>query len=431
MKKMICALLALTMCFGLCACGGSKVDLPPVPTAEATAEPTAPVESEPTAAPTPEVTPAAELSAPVIVTVEHTDLEAYDPQYGETLILSFSYDSPRMFCESAPEAADAVNEHLALMDDAFYTGEDYGEGYGTGYNDMLTLAEENYGFLIESQIESPTFELSADRTAEVLRNDGRVLTIRFTDYYYTGGAHGNTNWQCCNYDARTGALLKLDDLAADASGFRAFLLARMLELAENDEYIAMQIDGFVDPADLENTLAALLRDGSWYLDEQGLTVFSDLYEISSYAAGSVHFDVPYADLEAWLKPEFMPEEKNGTAAFRILTAADMTDSGVEILDMVKTADEGETYYLVSDGKAENVQITGVEYAYSYFYETGLHWACSSVDNAAVQLVTLLPEGMPNLRLSYSDAEGAHVFYLSESGENGAPVLVDDSIEAVG
>ena len=44
----------------------------------------------------------------------------------------------------------------------------------------------------------------------------------------------------------------------------------------------------------------------------------------------------------------------------------------------------------------------------------------------------LPGGMPDLMISYTDADYAeHRLLLSESGAEGEPVLVDDTIQAVG
>jgi hypothetical protein len=54
-----------------------------------------------------------------------------------------------------------------------------------------------------------------------------------------------------------------------------------------------------------------------------------------------------------------------------------------------------------------------------------------MDNCAVQLVTRIPEGMPDLKISYADQNGEHSFYVSQSGVDGSIILVDDSIEAVG
>ena len=52
-------------------------------------------------------------------------------------------------------------------------------------------------------------------------------------------------------------------------------------------------------------------------------------------------------------------------------------------------------------------------------------------NCAVQISTVIPEGMPNLRISYRAEDGLRYLYLTESGEDGSLILADDSIQAVG
>ena len=98
--------------------------------------------------------------------------------------------------------------------------------------------------------------------------------------------------------------------------------------------------------------------------------------------------------------------------------------------MVKAGNGGETYYIVADGTLSDLRIASVRYA-SGFYETGLLWTCSELKDAAVQLSTLIPEGMPDLKISWRGADGEQVRYLTVSGQDGRPILADDSIEAVG
>jgi hypothetical protein len=52
-------------------------------------------------------------------------------------------------------------------------------------------------------------------------------------------------------------------------------------------------------------------------------------------------------------------------------------------------------------------------------------------DCAIQLVTLIPEGMPNIKISYTDAQGEHSMLLTQSGEDGSIILVNDDIQAVG
>lgn len=426
MKKMIALLLVLTFALGLSACGKVS-ELPPLPTAEAGETPAPqPLPPEPTEEP---VIPDDSIGS-VIVTLRKTELEAYDPQNGQTLILSFSYDTPTVVIESNPAAAERINEHTGLLADMFYTGEDYGEGYGTGYNNLLTEAEDNYLFWSESSAEIANYEYTADQSVSVLRNDGRVLTLSYNSYSYTGGAHGGSVLRVYNYDPASGALLTLDDLSADPEALRTAVTEKLLALAREDAEIREAIDGFVTEEELPEALAALLREGSWYLDYDGLVVFSDQYEISSYAAGMVSFRIPYEELRGVLDKRLIPAEPRSEGGLRALHAEEMTDGSMPILDMLRAFESGQTVYLAAEGTLSDVSIARVEYS-GGFYETAQLWSCSEMENAAVQLVTVIPDGMPNLRITWRDASGVQTRYLSQSGLDGSLILADADIEAVG
>ena len=438
MKRVFAGLLALVMCLSLCACGG-KVDLPPVPTAETVvvpAETASPAETE-TPAPVETEAPApehAEANGRVLVSVEKTEQQAFDPQFGETLILSFSYETPMVINEENPDAADKVNEFIGLLNEAYITGEDYGEGAGIGYNNMLTYAEENYGMQLEMNLEYPTFELTAARHIAIPRNDGRVLTLLFNDNSYTGGAHGSYSTRGYSFDMATGEKLSLASLSADEAALRDFLTQEMVQQAREDAYIHDQMEGFVEEDALEETLAALLRSGSWYLDYEGMEIFSDLYEISSYAAGMVSFRIPNEKLLGHVDDRFLAAPAPAGGEMRAVPAEEMEDGSMEIVDMVKVYDEGTTVYLVADGPVQDLRVSSVDY-FDYngsFNESAVHWSCSGMENAAVQLVTVIPDGMPNLKIAWRGAAGEQSVFLTQSGEDGSLILMpEDSIEAVG
>ena len=97
----------------------------------------------------------------------------------------------------------------------------------------------------------------------------------------------------------------------------------------------------------------------------------------------------------------------------------MKDGSTEILDKLTVNKDGEELYLVSNGLVRNVSICSVDYS-DTFYETGELWYCSVMNGSAVQLQTLIPEGMPNLRLSYTDGSGEHRFYIGEAARTVSP-----------
>ncbi len=439
MKRIITTVLVFLLCMGICACGVlEKVDLPPVPTAETV---TVPVETETpqvstpvaTESPAEPETPAEEVSAQVLVSVEKTEEFAYDPQFGETLILSFSYETPLVVCEENPEAAEKINEFIGLLNEAYYTGEDYGEGAGIGYNNMLTSAEDNYSMHVAMQDEEGIDAFSSARHIAIPRNDGRLLTILFNDTSYTGGAHGSYSTRGYCFDMASGERLTLADLSENEDTLCAFLTEEMLRQAREDEWIAEQIDGFVEENTLEETLTALLRNGSWYLDYDGMVIFSDLYEISSYAAGMVNFRIDNETLRGRVDERFLAGPADGEGTVRALPEEGVEDGSTEIVDMVKVFEDGTTVYLLADGSVKDLRIASVDY-FDYdgsFNESAVHWSCSGLTDAAVQLVTVIPDGMPNLKISWRDTQGEQTRYLSQSGEDGSLLLVDGSIEAVG
>ena len=429
MKKLFCILISAAMLFMLCACGVGKVELPPLPTVTPT-----PAES---AEATPEVQPetpeeAVKLPSPgVIVRITNTKLENYDPQTGETLILSYSYDTPIVSIEGREDSAAKINEYTATIEEAYCTGGDFGGGYGIGYMDMLTMAEDNYNYIVNSGMESGIFEMSADRSVSVMRGDGRVLALRYDDYSFLGEGQGTYLTRAYCFDTETGERITLSQLGPDYAELENRFLDYMVSSVESSEHLSESIDlTLAGASDLREFLRTILVDDSWYFDEDGITVFTDLTEVSSGTAGLLFLNIPYSALEGVVSDKWMPEERSGDGMFMLVSQNEMEDGSIEIIDMVKAAGEGECVYAVATGKVYDVTVSTVGFAEN-FYEKGLHWYCSEMDGSALQIVTMVPDGLPNLRLSWKNADGQFSKLISQSGEDGKYILVDDNIEVVG
>lgn len=423
-KKILAFLLMAVLAVGLCGCEKiSSIELPPLPTVT-------PQAAEPAAMPEGEASPAPMETGSahgLIVSIKRTIKQAYDPQDGSKLILTFSYDTPTVFMEGREAAASAINEQTALLEESFYTG----NGYGTGYNDMLTLAEDNYNLIVNAGIEGGMYELASSRTVSVERMDDRVLSLLYNDYTFTGGAHGFYGDTGYSFDTQSGKLLGLEDLSGDYEALASFLVAYMVNAVENDPELAQRIDLglFEDGTVYADILAPLLRQGSWFFDGQGLVIFSSLYEISSYAAGPIFFHIPYIELQGHVDGQWLPEEVRGSGSLELAAGGEMLGDSTPIIDKLDVDAEGESLYLIVRGSVKNLRIAKGEYVDS-FYVTENLWSCASMDNCALQLRCLIPEGMPNLRISYDDAEGSHSFYLSHNGVDGS-VTLTDAVEAVG
>ena len=429
MKKIMALILVLALAATMCACDEleklQQVELPPLPTVEPSQEPeTTPEPAEESPEPSPEPL---ELGNRVIVSIKNNTEIHNAPDNEAQRILTFSYDTPQVHIEGNDAAAAAINDHIAVLDELYYTG----TGNGDGINAMLEMALDNYSYAVDTGAELG-LEYSSDRTVSVPRADNAVVSLILSTNTYTGGVHGNYFDRGYVYDARTGELLTLEKLTSDADAFSAFAASYLVELAKNDEtYASLDLI-----EDLPSAMAALLREGSWYFDDNGLVVFSDVYELASYAEGIIRFTIPYGALEDYLDAKWLPTQRqSGDGSFEVSLLSDVPSGSVEIIDRVTADSEGLELCLKAVGTVYDVSISSVEYADSShkFFETASHWACSYMSDCAIQLVTLIPEGMPNLMISYTTADGVHHHSLiSQSGVDGSISLTDaESVEAIG
>ena len=432
-KKTICCALCILLAASACGCGEiGGFELPPLPTftPEVITDPL-PEASEASASSQAEPLPETSGSSFNIVSIKHTELNAYDPQNGEELILSFSYDTPSVYIEGKDDISSAINEYVAMQAEGYYTGESYGDGYGEGYINMLTMAEDNYNYIVNSGAEGLPQEYVSDWRLSVERSDERVLTLVYDSYLYMGGAHGTSARRGYSFDLESGELLSLEDLADDYTALSSFLVDYMVNSAESDSELAARIDLLPEELGLADAFSALLRSGSWYLDNEGMVIFSDEYEISSYASGPIIFTVPYSELSAAADARWIPDTFTGTGSFEALSPEDISDGGTIIIDRLAVSEEGEELYLKANGEVYDVCVSTVEFSDGIIYHTGNLWHCSYMKDSALQIVSIMPEGMPLLWVTWRDSAGEHGGCITPNGRDGGYDVSEGEIEAVG
>ena len=438
MKRMMILLLALAMALQLAACARVErlkdVELPPLPTVTVKPEATiAPVEvpAAPVETPAPQESADGEsaeeaMRQSVIVNFRKTAYTEFDPANGEQQILDFSYVTPHVTIPGREAAADAINEYIAMLDESYYTGNDYGDGVSDGYNGFLEQALDNFSYVHETGADMP-LEFFSERTAEVPRADGRVLSLYFNTSTYTGGAHGIYVGSAYVFDTETGSLLSLDRITPDYEAFSALVVEKMLEQAHADADLSAAISSFIEEKDWAFSFARLLREGSWYLDENGLVLFSTLYELAPYAAGIQSFTVSYEELGELLDPRYRVGDRQAEGGFTFLRMSQVEEGSVPVLDFVQAAQDAEQLCLISGERVYDVTLSRVGYLEeeNTYYKTEILWFCSVMQNEAVQLSANLVGADTQLLLSYRSGDGQHRALLSLSAEDGSPRLVED------
>ncbi len=423
MKKILCAILCLCMVFSLCACGDTEPsgggESTPLPASDGTDASGAPAEAiDAHGAP---------LGERVIIRTEKTQ-ESFNAPDGSVILL-FSYVTPTVLIDGSPEVASAINEQLNLLDEAYITGSDE----EPGKNHILEDALDNYSYVYEKDAELNTV-FTAARTVSNTRADGSVISFLFFTSIYTGGSSGSHAYKAVNYSSETGGKLTLDDLSADPAAFRQALADSVVSAAQANSMLYGQISQHVEDADA--AIAAIVREGSWYFSSEGIVFFPAFGELKAEDQGLPTFTVPYSEFAELIDARFLPVKRDGAGSFDVVRVSDVQDGTVQNIDRLLVAD-GDELYLRIEGTAYDVTISSFFYVHQAEGDERFHakdrlWYASYMTDCALQICTLVPNGMPDLMITYTDSDYLeHRLFISQSGEGDGVALVDDTIEAVG
>lgn len=435
MKKTILLLLCFSLLFSLSACAG--LDTPASPNAPEEVSPTVTPTAEQTAAPEP--TPAeltlpeehsdgADLGDQTLVYLTTTREEEDVPDEDHALILTFTYVTPKVRMDKNAAVADMINEKLALLDEVYYSGSD--TEYGKNY--LYQLALDHYSYAMEK---GTTTEIvfSSYRDAHVCRADGSVISFLYWKSVYIGGPQSEHSYVGHTYSSETGEELSLSSLSPDAAELKKDLSELLVSsVKENaDQYDAITLSEQVK----DSAIAALVRDGNWYFSGEGMVFFPAFGELTEDDQGFDMYTIPYEKLVGVIDDKFLAGARENGGELTVLRVSDVEDGTIKSIDRLSVSD-GDEMYLKVDGTIYDVAVSSVNYfdqaEGERFFETERYWYASFMTDCALQICAQLPEGMPNLMISYTDENyQVHRLLLSENGIDGTPVLVDDSIVAVG
>ena len=148
--------------------------------------------------------------------------------------------------------------------------------------DILSHAEEQYaqsvadGWIWYAYTCEHSFDITYDKKL--------VLCIKETDYSFYDGAHPNTNTDAYVYNLKNGALLSLSDVFSVAEEEVQKLL-----IAEFSEWCDM----YALEADVKNAIEENIDQVSFYLTDEGVAVYFDVYAVGPYALGEPEITIPY------------------------------------------------------------------------------------------------------------------------------------------
>ncbi|WP_303983399.1 DUF3298 and DUF4163 domain-containing protein [Niallia circulans] len=119
---------------------------------------------------------------------------------------------------------------------------------------------------------------------QVKYNQNNKLSILFSDYQFTGGAHGNTVITTYNFDLKSGKLLTLDDFLPSKEHYGKVTTYAIAYMKKHPEIF------FADPE--EFTDFKVTNETNFYLADNGIVLIFQQYEVAPYASGNPSIFIP-------------------------------------------------------------------------------------------------------------------------------------------
>lgn len=205
---------------------------------------------------------------------------------GETLLAEFTEDNVTLSGAGYEKGAEAVERLLGRTQADVEKAAD----------DMAADAADHYEFTKGDEYSFFTAYFSYSE-CEVTRLDERVLSVKRSGYEYIGGAHGYGGDWGTTIDLESGLKLELPHLMEDIAGFWTKAEEVVLSnLAEREEELY---------EDYQAGMSQQLEKTDWYMDGAGIEFCFNTYEIAPYSSGTIVVCVPYAEVAAYMKPEYL------------------------------------------------------------------------------------------------------------------------------
>lgn len=198
-------------------------------------------------------------------------LNKTDKSENNNVIIDISY--PQITGHENKEVEDKINMVL------FNHYKDIKESNLKNMNN--TLEEMN------NEIDHKSFGITEKYEMKSVNDD--ILSIVFMDYTYTGGAHGMTYQSSYTIDLKSGKVYELKDL--------------FKENVDYVEILSSKVKAELSPDDLMAEFEKIKPKQDFYIQNNQLVIYFQLYEYTSYAYGIPEIKIPLSQISNLLNED--------------------------------------------------------------------------------------------------------------------------------
>ncbi len=136
---------------------------------------------------------------------------------------------------------------------------------------------------------------------EVLTNTNRIVSLRYSEYSFMGGAHPNTLRLFFNFETKTGRLLSLEDIFT--ANYQPLLLGAGEAYFRRS--VGLNSDTPLNTTAYEFPNARFALPRNFAITATGLLFCYNPYDIGPYALGLIEFEIPFDAILPILKKELL------------------------------------------------------------------------------------------------------------------------------
>lgn len=247
----------------------------------------------------------------------------------------------------------------------------------------------------------------------IARHDEAVVSLISLSSLYSGGSHPNSVQTTYNMDISGQRLLMLEDVIEEQSARK---LAELVQSGVDSKFAMIDgVNGLFD--DYADTISTSMIYGNmtpyWYLNDVGLVIFYNQYELGPYAAGIIKVEIPYADLEGILLEEYFPAPGDGSTG-DLVQKGEGTD-GKRI--SITLDDENSSLLIGVEGTVYQVQISEVLWMNNTAIAQDLRFSALSLNgNDLLQISGGYSDETKSFVIEFLDGRGDHHLYHIRDGE---------------
>lgn len=406
MKKIISAILALVLLYGLCGCSmpshNNNDSTSPKP--ESTYPSTDP-STTPSSSPSDIDTPSTQLAPMVSVSLPVTTLPGKADD--GTVIFNYTYQEISLTLNDPDVAENIILDFMNRVDG---TRVEADKIYENAKNEYSNSGDWNpYLCLI---------------TYDPMRLDQSIFSLLGCYATYQGSIHPETQHLSVNYDLITGNTLSLHEILTNEATCDMLykLTVEALSAKSEDYYLFNDYEDLLKPYFESN----INRIDDWYLSSNGLCFFFQPYEIAPYASGVIVAEIPYEKLWGILKEDCFPAETDATSgqAHSALFSEINPDKFNKYVELILD-NQADNALLYTDGSIQNIRIETGDWSANGTYYTPKHtvFAASGLSyGEAILIEASLAGKLPTLHLHY-ETNGKYESRFITKDETGKIVLI--------